>query len=329
VSRLRFESLRQAAGAAVVDSFFNGISRLGKLHPRADPRRHAVTVERDVPYAPTGLPEHRLDLYRPQGRPPFPTVLYLHGGGFRILSKDTHWLMGLAFARQGYLVFNASYRLAPRHPFPAALEDAARALRWVTERGPSLGADLDRLVLAGESAGANLSASLALTTAYERPEPFAQEVFATGVTPRAVVASCGMFQVSDPGRLGRRRRLPWWLADRIREVSLAYLGDPERPEDLADPVTLLERGARPARPLPPFFLPVGTKDPLLDDTRRMARALEALAVPCEARYYPGEVHAFHAFVWRKNAKRCWDDTFAFLSRHVPGEGVPRSVSVLR
>ncbi|MBI5515519.1 MAG: alpha/beta hydrolase [Deltaproteobacteria bacterium] len=313
----RLDALRQAAGAAVVDNFFRSISRVGRLHPRADPRRHEVTVQRDLAYTTSGLPEHRLDVYIPRGSPPFPTVLYLHGGGFRILSKDTHWLMGLAFARQGYLVFNASYRLAPRHPFPAALEDASRALRWVLERGPSLGADPGRLVFAGESAGANLSASLALTTAYERPEAFAREVYATGVTPRAVVASCGMFQVSDPGRLGRRRRLPWWLADRIKEVSLAYLGDPLRAEDLADPVSVLERGERPSRPLAPFFLPVGTRDPLLDDTRRMARALEALEVPCEARYYTGEVHAFHAFVWRENAKRCWEDTFTFLARHVP------------
>ena len=53
-------------------------------------------------------------------------MLYVHGGGFRILSKDTHWIMGLAFARRGFLVFNIGYRLAPKHPFPAAIADAVR-----------------------------------------------------------------------------------------------------------------------------------------------------------------------------------------------------------
>ena len=77
-------------------------------------------------------PEHLLDIYRSTVHPPpWPVVLYVHGGGFRILSKDTHWLMGLIFARRGYLVFNINYRLAPRHTFPAALQDAAAAYAWV------------------------------------------------------------------------------------------------------------------------------------------------------------------------------------------------------
>ncbi|MFU8803138.1 MAG: alpha/beta hydrolase, partial [Bradymonadaceae bacterium] len=82
--------------------------------------------------------------------------------------------------------------------------------------------------------------------------------------------------------------------------------------DLANPLLLLEEGIAPDRPLPPFFAPVGTRDPLLDDTRRLKAALEALDVPCEARYYPGELHAFHAFLWRAQARKCWTDTFTFL-----------------
>jgi len=56
------------------------------------------------------------------------------------------------------------------------------------------------------------------------------------------------------------------------------------------------------RGLPPFFAPVGTKDPLLDDTRRLEKALAQLKVPCEARYYPGGIHAFHAMVWDPAAR---------------------------
>jgi acetyl esterase len=70
------------------------------------------------------------------------------------------------------------------------------------------------------------------------------------------------------------------------------------------------------RPLPPFFAPVGTKDPLLDDTRRLEKALASLGVPCEARYYPGGYHAFHALVWDPSARRCWRDALAFLDRHM-------------
>jgi len=98
--------------------------------------------------------------------------------------------------------------------------------------------------------------------------------------------------------------------------------EPETAE-LADPLRVIERaalGTEPVfeRPLPPFFAPVGTRDPLLDDTRRLEKALAALRVPCEARYYPGGIHAFHAMVWNPAAQRCWRDALAFLDRHMRG-----------
>jgi len=128
--------------------------------------------------------------------------------------------------------------------------------------------------------------------------------------------------VSDMARLRRRKPgMSTFIADRLHEVEAAYLG-PDAPTcstDLADPVLVLERGIKPVRPLPPFFLPVGTKDPLLPDTRRMAVALRALGVPAVDTYYPGELHAFHALVMRESARRCWRDTFAFLDEHVPEE----------
>ena len=96
------------------------MSAVGRLHPDARPERHGVQIVRDVPYLPSDRREHRLDVYRPaRANGPLPVVVYIHGGGFRILSKDTHWIMALAFARRGFLVFNLSYRLAPRHRFPA------------------------------------------------------------------------------------------------------------------------------------------------------------------------------------------------------------------
>jgi len=198
----------------------------------------------------------------------------------------------------------------------------ADAFDWLVRRGPEMGADLSRLVIAGESAGANLAAGLALSTVYRREEPFAARVFDTGVVPRAVVPACGILQVSDVDRFTRRKpgfsRL---IADRLEEIEEAYLGDDLAAYgsllDLADPLTWLERGETPDRPLPPFFLPVGTKDPLLDDTRRFTRAARALGSDSEAQYYPGGVHAFHAFPFLPSARRCWQHTYDFLERHVP------------
>jgi acetyl esterase len=173
-------------------------------------------------------------------------------------------------------------------------------------------------VLAGESAGANLALTLALSASYPRAEPFARAVFDTGVVPRAIVPLCGLLQVSDPGRFARRRKLPAWVADRLNEVTDAYLFGHEHatPEELelADPLRVLERGDAPVRPLPPVFAGVGTRDPVLDDTRRLDDALARLGVPHEVRYYDGEPHAFQALVFRKNARDCWEHAFAFLDR---------------
>ncbi len=320
------EQFRRKAGAKVIDGFFRGMSRLGAAHPKARPEAHGVRVVRDLPYRDSPLREHRLDVYLPPGQATGrKVVLYVHGGGFRILSKETHWLMGLAFARQGYVVFNISYRLAPEHPFPAALEDCVAALGWVKEHAAEWGGDATQIVFAGESAGANLVTSLALACCARRDEAFAREAFALGVRPSAVIAACGMLQVSDIARFSRRKPgFPRFLEDRLEEVSRGYVGAIDvctEAQALADPLCLVEelarQGAGTERPLPPFFLPVGTRDPLLDDTRRLARALGTLGVPAEDRYYPGEVHAFHAFVFRAQARRCWEDTFAFLARHAP------------
>jgi acetyl esterase len=314
---------RRQLGVLLIDGFFNGASRIGQLHPKARPGRHGVERLVDIPYDGSGSSDHLLDVYRPVDRarfpgPPWPIVFYTHGGGFRVLSKDTHWVMALAFARRGFLVFNVNYRRAPKHKFPSAVEDVHRAFAWMVEHARRYGGDLGRVVLAGESAGANLAAGLALSLAYEREEPHARAVHETGVVPRAVVAACGLFQVSDMLRLHRRKpRMSSFIKDRLVEIEEAYLGGASAicSRDLADPVCVLERGQRPDRPLPPFFLPVGTRDPVLPDTRRMAEALRAIGTTAEVRYYPGAPHAFHAFVPLPDARRCWADTFAFLERH--------------
>jgi acetyl esterase len=321
------DRLRRRAGAAIVDNFFRGISAAGKLHPRARPHKHSVEVIANVPYLNDGLPEHRLDVYRPTNRPgPFPTVLYVHGGGFRILSKDTHWVMALAFARRGFQVFNINYRLAPKHRFPAAVEDVCAAYSWLAANARAWDVDPSRVVLAGESAGANLVTSLAVAASFQREEPWARAVFDAPIQPRAVLPYCGILQVSDSERFWRRKpTLSTFLRDRIVEVCDSYLGRAEHPPSLlhlANPLSFLESEEASHRPLPPFFAPVGTADPILDDTRRLKAALDRRGVTCETRYYPGEVHAFHALVFRPNARRCWQHTYDFLERHLQGGAGP-------
>jgi len=232
--------------------------------------------------------------------------------------------MGLVFARFGYLVVNISYRLAPEHPYPAAIVDTCDAYRWLDRNLTALGGDRERVAVAGESAGGNLVTALALASVSRRDEPWARAVFDTALVPRAVLPFCAMLEVSRPGRFAQRRRLPRWIDAMIHDASRSYLHgrhtEPDRGHALADPLRLIEDAARLGtafdRPLPAFFAPVGTRDPLLDDTRRLESALAKLEVPCEARYYPGGIHAFHALVWDPSARRCWRDALAFLDRHL-------------
>jgi len=312
--------LRARAGRAVADSVWWGLAQL-RHHPRARPAKHGVERLENIAYTGTGLAAHTLDIYRPiQRTGPLPVVLYVHGGGFRILSKDTHWLMGILFARRGYVVLNINYRLAPTHPFPAAMEDAAAALVWALENAARHGGDPTRLVLAGESAGANLATSLAIAASWERPEPWAKRVWDSGAKPGAVLPACGMLQVSDVARFTRRKKLSAFLIDRLQEVERSYLPDTVPTGDtrsLADPLVFLEKAGHPARPLPPFFAGVGTADVLLDDTRRLKAALDRLGTECAVSYYPKEIHAFHALIWRPRARAFWRDMFAFLDGHVP------------
>jgi acetyl esterase len=317
----RRDALRRQLGGAALEQLFLRASQSAKLHPRLRALLREVTLTADLAYLPTGLPEHRLDLYRPrEATGPLPTIFFIHGGGFRILSKDTHWLMGVLFARAGYQVFSINYRLAPRHPWPAAPEDTHRALAWVLRHGEALGADLRRLAFAGESAGANLATGLALSTARPLPQPWARAIFDAAPRLRAVVAACGLLQVSDIARFHRRRPLRAFVNDRLHEIERQYLpeGAPADPDAraLADPLLALEDRAPLARPLPPFFIPVGTRDPILDDSRRLEQALKARDTQAELVIYPGEVHAFHAFLWRPAAQRCWRDKLSFLSRHL-------------
>jgi acetyl esterase len=308
--------VRRRAGSVLMNAFFRGLSSGGKLHPLADLARHDVEVITNVAYQPQAEHGLTLDIYRPtRGEGPWPVVFYVHGGGFQILSKDTHWLMGLAFARRGYIVCNIDYRLGRDHRFPEGLIDVCEAYRWTVGNIDKFGGDPQKMILAGESAGANLVSSLAIATCYRRKEPWAEKIFDLESVPTAVLPACGVLQVSDIGRLGRRRPISRFVLDRLHEVELQY-----RPEggveaetlDFMDPLAVFERDRKPDRPLPPFCAVVGTRDPLLDDTRRLGAAMDRQGVRCDLHYFPGELHAFHAFVWRPAARKAWEAQFEFL-----------------
>src|SRR5580658_5607510 len=186
--RHRLRVAKSDIRASIANRAIHAFARVRFAFPDADPARFHVALRKDLPYRPTADAAHTLDVYMPTRVPkPQPVVLYVHGGGFSMLSKETHRVMALSYARRGYLVFIINYRLGPKHLFPAPLEDAAEALLWIRENCAYFGGDPARVAIAGESAGGNLVTALGVAASIRRPEPFAARLFDANVKLRGIV----------------------------------------------------------------------------------------------------------------------------------------------
>src|SRR4051812_26299297 len=135
-SQSRFGKFINRALHRQVNRAMHVVATVGYRLPSGNPTRYGVELMADLPYLDTGKWAHLLDVYRPLAPAPpagHPIVFYVHGGGFSMLSKETHRIMALAFASRGYLVFNINYRLGHRYLHPTPLEDAAAALLWARD----------------------------------------------------------------------------------------------------------------------------------------------------------------------------------------------------
>jgi len=238
-------------------------------------------------------------------------------------SKDTHQGVALAYADHGHIVFNVNYRLAPRYRYPAALEDVAHAYHWIIKNTGQYGGNPDQIIIAGESAGGNLTLALAAGCCFDIDEPVAKFIHSAGHVPKGIMVMCGMLQVSAPHRLKNlcpainpiSRKLDITIA---RDVSRAYLGSgykefrPDRM--LADPLLVLESGSTLKRLFPETYAMVGTHDILLDDTRRLEKALISRDIPNTISYFPNQGHAFHLLGLSNQAGLFWRENLDFLAR---------------
>ena len=310
---------QQLARRIALDAGMHALAGLVDFMPRMKQRMSTCRLIEDVEYARHGTDVLRLDLLQPVGPGPHPVLIYFHGGGFAIGSKRTHRALAAAYASQGYLVCNVDYRLAPKHPFPAAIEDACAAWLWATDHVKDYGGDRACIGLAGESAGANLALAVTLACCTARPEPFAAPLFDRGLRPALALLYCGFLQTSKPERYLSSGVSA--LAARIAtDAAHSYLGKfanhPDARHALADPLCVVE--AMTATPgIPPIFIAAGVDDPVATDSERLETALTRLHSGCTAHYYPGETHAFHVMFWREQAVRCWRDSFEFLQKYSP------------
>ena len=236
---------------------------------------------------------------RPAGGGAAGTMLYLHGGGYFACSPQTHRPITGGFARRGMDVFAPDYRLAPEHPFPAAIEDGIAAYRGLLAQGvPASG-----LVIAGDSAGGGLALSV-LVSLRDAGDPLpaacmlfspGTDLAATGETLRTNSKRDAMFDGSG--------------MEKAADIYLAG-SDPRAP--LASPL-FAELGG-----LPPILIHAGSYEVLLDDSSRLAERARAAGTSVELRTWPVVPHVWQLFKLPESAQSM-DAAAFFLKGRLRGE----------
>ena len=230
-----------------------------------------------------------LRVYRPASQRPLPALLYFFGGGWVLGSIDTADGVSRALANaSGALVVVPGYRLAPEHPFPAAVDDCYAALCWVAGHSAEIGADPSRLAVGGDSAGGNLAAAATLLARADGLALAGQLL----VYPNTdQLADDERDDDADDPFLFNRRSVAWY-----RQHYLRGPGDAASP--LASPLR-----AESLTGLPPALVITAEYDPLRDQGEAYARRLADDGVPVDLSRYPGMAHGFFTMAGTLDASR--------------------------
>lgn len=239
-------------------------------------------------------------LVEPVERPRPGTILYFHGGSFSLGSPDT--AMGLTaqlVRRTGVRAISVDYRLAPEHPFPAAIEDGVAAYRALLDDG----ADPASIVLAGDSAGGGLSVTTCLA-ARDAGLP----------VPAAIIAFSGVFDHTRSGESMRTKEGidPFFTRAGMGRTGELYLGDEDPAQPLLAPALLADLHG-----FPPVLLQVGTDELLLDDSTRLAARARTQEVDVILDVVARVPHVFPAYVGALDeAGQALDRAALFLTQHL-------------
>ena len=265
------ENLSPTALRSAMDAIYND----NMPHPEV----YAVS-DLTVPCRWGGLP---LRMYVPDEKDIHPIVLYFHGGGFVLHNIASHDSLCRALTNACKCkVISVGYRLAPEHPWPACMEDAWDALNWIYENSSALGIDPERIALAGDSAGANISSVLSLMSRDKKGPKIALQVLCYG--PAGSMADCQPDDIS--GIVLSRPLLEFFNSQYIPEGT-----------DESDP-SLNPARAKDLSRLPKTYSITAEHDPLRDDGEAFAKALSDAGNDVTLWRVPGVLHGF-LLLWEK------------------------------
>ncbi|MGP4091669.1 alpha/beta hydrolase [Streptomyces sp. KR55] len=242
--------------------------------------------DRLVP-GPEGAPEVSLLICRPvtpATSGPLPVIYHIHGGGMVLGDNRTGVDVPLAWAKDlDAVMVSVEYRLAPEHPYPAAVDDVLAGLLWTTEHAEEIGGDPEQIVIAGASAGGGLTAALALLLRDRKgPQPIAQVLMCPMLDDRNDTPSA--HQMEGLGVWDRTANETGWtalLGDRRGGPDVPPYAAPARTEDLSG--------------LPPAFLDVGSAETFRDEVVTYASRIWQAGGAAELHVWPGGFHGFDGF----------------------------------
>ena len=262
-----------------VDDGVEAARRALRELPRRPLHPELRTEDRHIPGPAGPIP---VRVYWPAGQPGAqpPVTVFFHGGGFALGDLDTHDVTARQHAvGADSVVVSVDYRLAPEHPFPAAVEDAWAATRWVAAHAAMFGADGQRLAVAGDSAGGTLSAVVA---------QLARDAGGPALAFQLLWYPSTMWDTSLPS-FAENADAPVLDDSAIAAFTRWYAGH----LDLADPPATLAPGrAADLSGLAPAYVAVAGHDPLRDDGARYAELLAEAGVPVELHHAATLVHGY-------------------------------------
>jgi len=290
--------------AHAIRKFFNFWGRLGGYvlnYGVTD----ALEITRDLPYGPD--PMQRLDVLRPKHSisEALPVLVYFHGGGWISADKRIYDGICSVLSSYGWLIFNVNYRLAPEHRFPAPQQDAAKAIEWIRCNANRYGGDASRIVLGGDSAGAQIAAW------------YAEAMHDGSLRSAAAITDC---LPSDHLR-GLLLFYGVYDFDTVRQASFPFIGIYTRSflgtdeHTYAGNVVLASPSRHVSTHLPPVFLCAGQRDGLYTQTVDFAALLQQSGIDCRTLLFPGTHRADHGFLffrWLKSSKQAFVGVREFL-----------------
>jgi len=259
----------QAARAAMRSSIFRGAeSPIGRIENR--------TMK-----GPGG--DLALRVYTPLGESAdiLPGLIFFHGGGFVIGDLDSHDDLSRCLANgSGCRVVSVDYRLAPEHPFPAAVDDSFAATKYIAAHAAEFGIDPKRLAVSGDSAGGNLAAVVCQLAKAQGGPAIAFQLLIYPVTHLGAPVETRSMRENAKGYFLEKESMDWFTA--LYAPDAAYRGDPRLSPLLAPDLS----------GLPPAYVVTAGFDPLRDEGRDYADKLDAAGVAVTHVNYPGMVHGF-------------------------------------